>query len=225
MTTCRHFDREGLARAERGLPDPHVDGCADCQAARADYERVRGALAETGAALTPRAGWEARVFATIDRAPPQASRRGWWLAGGVVAMAAAAAVWWRLGRVPPPTPGSQLAELETRRGTEVVRGRGPAVGEGLSIKYRGDRAAIWLYRDDARLVACSRMELDTPNSRDATCMLTAGAVLIEIDHLTAATYHVVTVQTELRAPKTLDAALALLIRADVRYQDRELIVE
>lgn len=55
--TCRHFEREGLARAERGLPDPHVDDCADCRAARADYDRVRAALAESGATFTPPPGW------------------------------------------------------------------------------------------------------------------------------------------------------------------------
>ncbi len=141
--------------------------------------------------------------------PPIARRIGW-LAGGALAIAAAVVIGWYLVRAARPDGPRAVIERS---------------GDGLRIRYPGDRAAIWLYRDDLRLVACSRMELDAPSPADATCMLTAAAALIELEGLTTATYHVVTVQTELRAPPTLAAARALLIRADVPYQDRALIVE
>lgn len=109
--TCAHFELEGLDRLEQGLPDPHVDGCADCQAARATYQKLKAALADVDADVRPKAGWEERVIervratqraaqeqvqAEAKSAPSHgktARRLRWWLGGaGATALAAAAGV-------------------------------------------------------------------------------------------------------------------------------------
>lgn len=225
--TCRQFERDGLARAEAGLPDPHTDDCADCQAARAEYERLRAAIADTGAAYVPRAGWEARVLAELDRGATASkpSRAPWLIGGAALAAAAALILWWQLGRS-RATDDARVAQIETVRGSQIVRGAAPAVGDGLRVRYDGDRAAIWIYRNDRRVLACSRIEDPrTSGTPDGTCTLTARRVLADLDGLTAATYVVVTAQTDMRAPDTLDLAIASLTRADARPMQRELVVE
>lgn len=220
--TCQYFDEVGLLRDERGEDDRHLAECPDCQARRAEYQKLREALAETGGEHAPRPGWEDRVFAAIDReaAAPRPSRRAWWAAAGALAVAAGAILWWQLGRTPPRDQA--VAEVEILRGETVVRARGAAVGDGVRATEPGPRGAVWIYRGDALALACSRVEGPPTAGR---CTLTATAITAELRELGAATYTVVRAQTEQRAPATLDLALALLARAEARARTLELVVE
>jgi hypothetical protein len=67
VTPCDRFEREGALRFEQGSSDEHLDSCVDCRAARQKLLRVADALHDAHMTVSPRAGWEARVFHRIER--------------------------------------------------------------------------------------------------------------------------------------------------------------
>ncbi|HVV82949.1 MAG TPA: hypothetical protein VHE35_07700 [Kofleriaceae bacterium] len=142
--TCEHFDREGLLRQERGLPDPHVDGCLDCQASRATYRRLTDALADVGTDVRPRDGWEEEVLAKV-RAP---RRNRWWLGAGVGGALVAAAIVLLVvnGRKPTVLEASidQVPSGSTTRGGPG----GWTSGDNIFAISDVKGGAVWIYRTD-----------------------------------------------------------------------------
>jgi hypothetical protein len=135
--------------------------------------RIEAALAGLGAEHEPPAGWEARVLAAVSTAAPRPKPRLWWLLFAAPAVAAAVIALVIILR-PPRTGPLQLA-LAVDRNTTLVRGgvyhqgdvvRATATGGG---PYR----AVWVYRDDALVVACP----GAPSCRSTKDGLTAEVTL------------------------------------------------
>ncbi len=212
--TCAHFDVEGLARLEAGRPDPHVADCADCQAALATYRRLTDALADVGAELRPRAGWEDEVLTKVrvSQASPAPRRTRWWLGAGVVA-ALAAAVMVLLLR-PRPTPELQ-ASVTRIRGSAIVRGDGDAWIAGDAIAARSPVAggAVWIYRGDRPVLICDARSLAPP-----TCVRDGAGVRVVGVTVSYGTYDVIAFGQAAPGPAPTDAdgARALLVDPQVR---------
>jgi hypothetical protein len=124
---------------------------------RADHAKIAAAIAGLDNPKAP-AGWEERVLARIDAAPPArpASRRlPWLLAGaGLLAAAAVLAVWVR--REPTPVPRAELAvSLEVLSGGSVRSEKMAAVGDELTVEARfPGQGELRVYRDDLLLARC-----------------------------------------------------------------------
>ena len=203
---CEHFDREGLLRQETGRPDPHVDGCADCQAARATYRRMTEALADVGADLRPREGWEDAVLA---RARGERARTRRWLGagvGGALLVAAAVMLWMRQREEP-----ALVASIERVPSGSTVRAGDAewAAGDHIwAISERG--GAVWIYRDGRLELSCSLATLAPPH-----CMRHGDGV--RAWHSTRlGTYHVFAFVAPPPpvAPATYDEARVLVSRGD-----------
>ena len=117
MSGCSRFETEGVVALEQGQPlDEHFHTCADCQTALAAYERLRRELSSLDP-HEPRAGWEGRVRARIDR---PARARTQWRPLAVAGLAAAAVIVLFVRPAGPPSalPGLvlQVEEGSGRRG-------------------------------------------------------------------------------------------------------------
>jgi hypothetical protein len=151
--SCDHLDRGGLAAHELGSPDPHVEGCADCQAALAAYARLGSGIADTGASFQPRGDWQARVLAAVAR--DEAPRRRWWawllVPAALAATAAIVLLVLRSPSRPAPTPTLALHVAVERAGAPK-RTLDATIGDRLTV--HADAAdAVWIYREDRTLVA------------------------------------------------------------------------
>ncbi len=196
---------------------------------------VRDALAETGASLVPKPGWEQAVWDRIDAERVDARRgvgaRRRWLAGGAVLAAAAIVllVWrpWRGSeeRARGGDPQVAVAEptIEIRRSATVVRGAAAAPGDSAVVRHAGAGAVVWIYRGESTLVrACDAGRLAPPACR-------ADGVGVVVEHVLdrPGTYHVLTAvgsPDTLAPPDTLDAALAVLTTASLHFRHDELDV-
>jgi hypothetical protein len=155
---CEHFEREGLARQEAGKPDPHVDECADCQAARATYRRMTDALADVGADLRPRDGWEDAVLARVHA--PRRDRR-WLVAGVGAAVLAAAAVLVLIG---VPREPERIAMIDRVPSGASVRGADDAWSSGDSVWSISELGqAVWIYRGATLARTCDLASIDPPH--------------------------------------------------------------
>ena len=150
---CSHFEREGLARQEAGKPDPHVEQCADCQAARATYQRMTDALADVGAELYPRAGWEDEVLARVRT--PQRPR--WWTGAGVAGALLAAAVVLLVLGTRKPAPGDPTIDRVARG--SATRGDAWTDGDYIYAAAPARGGAVWVYRAGKLEVACDQASL------------------------------------------------------------------
>lgn len=212
--TCEHFDREGLARQEAGKPDPHVDGCSDCQTTRATYRLMTDALGDVGGELFPRVGWEDEVLAKV-RAPSAGRRRPsrWWMGAGVGGALVAAAVIALVigGRKPAP----ELASISRVAGGAVVRGGAAdwTAGDTIAARSRAAGGAVWIYRGDALLLACSADTIAPP-----TCARDGAGVRTALVADKVGTYDVIAFDRAAPglAPASVDEANALLIRQGLR---------
>jgi hypothetical protein len=155
---CRRFEEEILpsliAGEQRGV---HLDDCAECRAALAEYEQLTSALARVDAAARPRPDWQARVLAAVAR-KPQPSRRARWTVALSLSLAAAAMlliVGRRSGREEPSI------QVEVSHGPSQLRGAAGQAAPGDRLLVRaatgGKSGELRVYRDDRELVArCGR---------------------------------------------------------------------
>lgn len=171
---------EGARVGEAGLAellddDAHVESCAECRAALADYRRLTGALAELAAGARRRPDHVARALAaaaattttaTGDGAPTTTtggaprvggSRRSVLVAAPLMALAAGIAlVWWlRRGPAPQEAPPRFAFEVVAQKGRPVLRGDAQ-LGDILRVTAPAGSAA-WIYRNDRELLlVCPR---------------------------------------------------------------------
>jgi hypothetical protein len=122
MTSCQRFEGEGLNRFVAGEPlDAHVEGCPDCQAALAGYQKVAAALRQANDVYVPPGDWEAKVWSRL--AKQKAPRPGlrWAALVGLGATFAALAAFF---------VSSGLGPDALSLTSQVERGSGPLVRGG-----------------------------------------------------------------------------------------------
>lgn len=194
---------------------------------------VRAALAETGADLQPKPGWEAKVWERIDAGASGATNRSglsggkarnrraaWLVGGGVLAAAAVALVVWRGGGGGRERVAVADASLEIRRSSQVVRGTSAAPGDTAVVHYAARGAAVWIYRGESTLVlACDAATVAPP-----ACRRDGDGVVVEVVLDRPGAYHVLTSVGTAAAPATVDDAIAALTTAGVRFRHDELDV-
>lgn len=190
---------------------------------------VRAALAETGADLQPKPGWEAKVWDRIDGAAVGGSggtarnRRAVWLVGtGVLAAAAIALVVWWAGGAGRELDAVAVASIEIRRSAQVIRGTQAAPGDTAVVRHPASGGTVWIYLGETMLlVECG--PVGTP-----VCRRDGAGVVVELELSRPGTYHVLTsVGSRLSqqpAPPTVDEALAALTSAGVRFRHDEVDV-
>jgi hypothetical protein len=147
---CGHFEARGLVLAELGEPDQHVEDCADCKKLRERHRTLALALAAIGDERQAPAGWQAQVWARIEREEAAArQRRSLRLAaaGTAVAIAAALVLYVRTG-----VPADSAPSIEIVAGATAMRSTSARVGDRIRVRV-GDGMAVWLYRDDRSLIA------------------------------------------------------------------------
>lgn len=191
---------------------------------------VRAALAETGAGLQPKPGWESKVWERIDAEPrsmaggqARSRRAAWYVGGGVLAAAAIALLVWRGSGGRPGSIDRDVvadASLEIRHSATVVRGTSAAPGDTAVVHYAARGAVVWVYRGESTLVlACDASHVAAP-----ACTRDRDGVSVEVVLDRPGTYHVLTAVGSLVAPASVDDARAMLTTAGVRFHHDELDV-
>jgi hypothetical protein len=174
--------------------------------------RIEEAIAELGAEYEPPAGWEARVLAATG----VRKRRWWWLAGPAVAAAAAAAVavavW--------PRPHDLRLAVDVEAGGGPVRGSSARVGDVLHVRVTdgAGHRALWVYRDDALVVAC-------PGAPG--CRSTGDALGVDLALDSIGKYVVVALSSSAALPVpagAYDDDVASALRAGATKQDQAVTV-
>jgi hypothetical protein len=194
VTDCRRFETEGLLALQQGRPlDEHFRTCADCRTALAAHERLQRELSSLEP-HEPRAGWEGRVWAQIDRPVPTRARTPW-RPLAVASLAAAATIVLLLRSAVPPvsSPGLviQVEEGQGRRGASAPLLPTPALRSVESLTGPlplGSRlvvsastgtarfAELRVYRNEADLIVQTTLSAGCAEPRDVRVVLLLDAV-------------------------------------------------
>lgn len=141
-------------------------------------------------------------------------------ATAAIAVAVTAWLWWperepsrRFGREP-------TIDVAVLRGDTAVLGDRAAVGDRIVVRAPA-AGAVWLYRDQAQLVACPD---DTAAEADR-CIVDGGRRVLTAITTAPGRHAILVVASLRRAPPTLDQAMAELTRDGVWFRRRELVVE
>lgn len=174
-------------------------------------ERIEAALRDLGADHEPPAGWQARVLAATGARKPW---RWWWFAAPVVALAAVVIIWnW------PHEPRLQIA-LAYTPGPVVVRGdtsRHAGDVVHATVTGGGPYHAVWIYRNDALVMAC-------PGARE--CRITPDAITADAT-LTMGRYTIVALRSSSPLPTpagSYDADLATAQEAGAKVEKEHVVV-
>jgi hypothetical protein len=172
-------------------------------------DRMEQAIARLGAEREPPPGWQARVFARLER---RRAVRMWFAIAALAAAAACVALALR-----GPRPGALSMTAELTRGPRIMRGDASEIR--AAAQGGAGRLAIWVYRNGRELVA--------------TCPGHAGchgdgrgdALGLELPVERTGTYQVVAVSAAARLPVpagSYDADLAAVIDAGANWTGRQL---
>ena len=168
------------------------------------------ALADVGADLRPRAGWEDEVVARL--AAPRPSRRwlGAGLGGALLAAAVVMLMLWRRPTVPQESMIARVPSGSTTRGVDEAW----AAGDGIFAISAVAGGAVWIYRVggglDGLALACDTTAIDPPR-----CMRKGAGVRAILPTMTG-TYQIFAFRRAAPgpAPSTYDEANALVARVE-----------
>jgi len=152
--TCERYWREGILLVERGVGDPHRDGCADCTRAHASRRELVEALPLIGGSYTGDPRWQANVWRRIDAEGAREPWRWRWPLDGVLIVACVFALWIGLGRhrhadVPP-----QFAIDRLDVAMRSISGDADAHVDDLLRVTLGATTEVWIYRDGDLELRC-----------------------------------------------------------------------
>jgi hypothetical protein len=216
--TCERYWRDGIVLVERGLDDPHRDGCADCTRAHASRQELIEALPRIGAGDTGDPNWQASVWRRIDdgRAPARAPWRWRWQLAGALALACVVALWIGLGRT---RPGEGRPQIDIFAGGGPMRSPSAVVGDRLRVTV-GETSDVWIYRADRLVLQCHARQVSEG------CAPDSDGMIVEMVLAIAGTYQVIIVEAPPKALPGggLDEDRAALESAGIRYGEHPVTV-
>lgn len=220
--SCERYWREGIVLVERGLDDPHREGCEDCMRAHASRQELIEALPLIGAGTTGDPHWQAKVWQRIDRERGRAPWRWRWQLAGALAVVCVVALWIGVGRV---RPGDERARIQERQrvatlaqvdiisgGVPMRSGTGDAhVDDRLKVTV-AETSDVWIYRDGRLALACPARQVSD------SCAPNAHGMVVEMLLSRPGTYKVIVTATPVALPRgVLDADRAVLETAGISY--------
>ncbi len=147
---CERYWRDGIVLVERGLDDPHRDGCEDCVRAHASRQELIDALPLIGADVTGDPFWQAKIWQVIDGRPARSPSRWRWQLAGALAVASAIALWIGLDRT---RTGEERPSVEIIETGPQRRSVGPHVDDQLRV-LAGKGSDVWIYRTGRLVLQC-----------------------------------------------------------------------
>lgn len=157
--TCDRYWREGILLVERGLQDPHREGCDDCARAHASRDELVEILPLIGEGYTGDPRWQANVWQRIDGNRVAGTARWRWLLDGALATACILLLWLGLAGPRPSAGTSEVALIEFEEG-DVMRARAVHVDDWISVTL-GPAAEARVYRDAELMLRCGRDAMST----------------------------------------------------------------
>jgi hypothetical protein len=221
---CERYWREGIVLVERGLADPHREGCPDCTRAHASRQELVDALPLIGAGDTGDPDWQDGVWRRIDGERAHAAWRWRWPLVGPLAVACAIALWIGLGRSGPGDPRpvfAIVAQGELMRSTSAATSTSiPAhVDDHLRVTV-GEAFDVWIYR-------AGRIELQCRARQVADrCTPSSDGMVVELVLSMPEVYQVIVVKAPpvgLRL-RGLDDDRAALESAGILYEEHKVSV-
>lgn len=238
--SCERYWREGIVLVERGLDDPHRDGCEDCTRAHASRQELIEALPLIGTGSTGDPHWQAKVWQRIDGGRVRAPWRWRWQLSGALTVVCIVALWIGLVRGRPDErqrldERSQIderrrlderqrlgerqrveiiAEIEIMKGGVPMRSSEAHVDDRLRVTV-GETSDVWIYRAGRLVLQCRARQVSDG------CAPTAHGMIVEILVPKIGTYQVIVTATPVaRLPRGLDEDRAALEKAGPNYVER-----
>ena len=235
---CDRYWREGILLVERNLPDPHREGCADCQRAHASRDELLDALPLIGEGYTGDPRWQSNVWERLEGKPPRALK--WlWPVSGAFAVACILLLLLSVGGVvalrgsrPGPhevqddvvaqdvVSNEALAIVKVVPRTDAMRSKGAVhVDDRLQISARLP-SEIWVYYAGKIILQCS------PHVSANRCTTDDARRIVDMQ-LSLLGHYEVFVFEEAVAPPTgrLQEDRAALERAGVRVLNERIMVQ
>lgn len=211
--SCERYWRDGIVLVERGLGDPHRDGCEDCARAHASRQELIDALPLIGADVTGDPFWQAKVWQVID-GPARAPRRWQWQLAGALAAVSAIVLWIGLDRTRPRDVRPRVEVVETG---PQRRSGAPHVGDQLHV-FAGETADVWIYRNGRLVLQCGAHQV---SGASAGCVRAPEHMVVDHVLKLPGEYRVIIILAPFALPSSrkLDDDLAALVSAGVRYVD------
>lgn len=209
--SCERYWRDGIVLVERGLDDPHRDGCEDCMRAHASRQELIDALPLIGAGYTGDPDWQAKVWQRIDGKRAHAPLRWRWQLAGALTVACAVALWIGLGRT---RSGDVRPRVDIIENGVPMRSRAAHVDDHVQVAV-GETSDVWIYRADHLVLSC--------RARKASdgCTPDANGMIVELPLSVPGMYRVFVFEVPgaLVPRGRLDEDLAALESANVSYKE------
>ena len=200
---------------ERGLPDPHRDGCEDCARAHASRQELIEAIPLIGAGHTGDPHWQAKVWRRIDDERAPAPWRWRWQLAGALALVSIVALWLGLGR---SRPGDVLPRIEIIEGGVAMRSiaaHDRSIAAHVDARLRvtvNETSEVWIYRLDHLVRECRAQQVANG------CVMGADGMVVGLLLRDPVTYRVIIVDAA-RAPRPSG-----VLDEDLAVEDRQVVV-
>jgi hypothetical protein len=209
--TCDRYWREGILLVERGMQDPHREGCDDCARAHTARDELVECLPLIGEGYSGDPRWQANVWQRIDGVRASGGSRWRWLLEGALATACILLLWLGLGR-------NRVVEervVEERPRAEIVapqlakRSSGVHVDDHVQISV-GPTSEVWIYHGERLVLRCRPRELSR------VCAPDAHGMVVDMVLSVIGEYEVLVIDSPLAPPSgDLHADDAALRRAGI----------
>jgi hypothetical protein len=214
--SCERYWREGIVLVERGLDDPHRDGCEDCTRAHASRQELIEALPLIGADYTGASHWQAKVWQRIKGERARAPWRWRWQLAGALAMACVVVLWIGLGRT---RPGDVRPRIETIERGGPKRSPAAHVDDLLQVTV-GETSDVWIYRAGRLVLQCRARQVSD------RCVPDDHGMVVEMVLAIPGEYQVIITAASVALPPRggLDEDRAALESAGASYERHKLFV-
>lgn len=237
---CDRYWREGILLVERGLPDPHREGCADCQRAHASRDELIDALPLIGEGYTGDPRWQSNVWERIDGKPARALK--WlWPVSGAFAVACLLLLLLSVGLVGGDRPGPReenaqdslvphevLAIVKVVPREDAMRSKAGNVNDRLQTARVDDRlrvstrltSEVWIYYAGRLISRCG------PHISADRCTTDATQRMVDIQLSLLGGYEVFVLEDAVVMPSgQFHEDRAALERADIRFMHERIMVQ